>query len=57
MFIQKLEQQSANGSLKNPAIVYNVIKGRGIEKYRSYGYGYGYTEEIDNQKWWKKIFG
>lgn len=56
MFIQKLEQQSANGSLKNTAIVYNGIKGRGIEKYKSYGYGYGYTEDAKNTPWWKRIF-
>jgi capsular exopolysaccharide synthesis family protein len=56
MFVQKLEQQSANGSLKNPAIVYNGIKGRGIEKYGSYGYGYGYTEDARDTRWWKNIF-
>jgi capsular exopolysaccharide synthesis family protein len=56
MFIQKLGQQLANGSLKNPAIVFNGIKGKGIEKYRSYGYGYGYTEDVKGMWWWKRIF-
>lgn len=55
MFVQKLNQQSTNNSLKNPAIVYNGIKGRGIGKY-GYGYGYGYTEDAKDPRWWRRIF-
>ena len=55
MFIQKLEQQNKKNSLKNPAIVYNGIKGKGIGKY-GYGYGYGYTDDDNNKKWWRNIF-
>lgn len=58
VFVQKLEQQHRMNSFKNPAIVYNGIKGKGINKYGyGYGYGYGYTEK-DNSKrrGWRKIF-
>lgn len=55
VFIQKMEQRSTSYSLKNPAIVYNGIKGNGIGKY-AYGYGYGYTDDINNTPWWKQIF-
>lgn len=48
MFLPKLEQFKVNQRLKNPAIVYNGVRGKGIEKY-GYGYGYGYTEE-DNKR-------
>jgi tyrosine-protein kinase Etk/Wzc len=56
MFIQKLEQRSVNGSLKSPAIIYNGIKGKGIGRYGSYGYGYGYTEDAKDTRWWNRIF-
>jgi capsular exopolysaccharide synthesis family protein len=46
IFLQKLEQRDKISSLKNPAIIYNGIRGKGINKYGyGYGYGYGYTEE------------
>ncbi len=45
------------GSLKNPAIIYNGIRGKGVNKYGyGYGYGYGYTEDSENEVWWKRIF-
>ena len=57
--LQKLEQQHKMKSLKNPAIIYNGVRGKGVNKY-GYGYGnsygYGYTEDRDNKKWWRKIF-
>jgi tyrosine-protein kinase Etk/Wzc len=54
IFLQKLNQQSTNNSLNNPAIVYNGIKGRGIGKY-GYGYGYGYTDDTTALPWWRRI--
>jgi capsular exopolysaccharide synthesis family protein len=39
IFLKKLAEKLRTQSLKNPAIVFNGIKGRGINKY---GYGYGY---------------
>lgn len=57
MFIQKLEEQNKKGTLKNPAIVYNGIKIKGIgNNGYGYGYGYGYTDETENRNWWQKIF-
>jgi capsular exopolysaccharide synthesis family protein len=56
IFIQKLQEQYNKGSLKNPAIVYNGIQGKGIAKYGNYGYGYGYTEDVNNGSWWRSIF-
>ncbi len=58
IFIQKLGQQHKLSSLKNPSIVYNGIRGKGVNKYGyGYGYGYGYTEDDSiNGKWWKNIF-
>lgn len=56
MFVQKLEQQrKRNGGLKNPVIVYNGIKGKGIGKY-SYENGYGYTEKDKRRTMWGNIF-
>ena len=56
MFLPKLETYKESGRLKNMAVVYNGVKGKGIGKY-GYGYGYGYTEEGDErQGWWKRIF-
>ena len=52
MFVQKLEQQYKTKSLKNPAIIYNGIKGKGFSKY---GYGYGYGTDMDIQKKGKTI--
>ncbi|MGN6605363.1 MAG: GumC family protein [Ginsengibacter sp.] len=55
VLIQNLERQHKIDALKNPAIVYNGVKGRGVQKY-GYGYGYGYTEENKNMRiWWKKL--
>lgn len=62
IFIKKLEQNKVKGTLKNPAIVFNGIKIRGIGKYgyeygRNYGYGYGYSEDaVKNKKWWQRLF-
>jgi capsular exopolysaccharide synthesis family protein len=55
IFVKKLEQQYRASSLKNPAIVYNGIKGKGFRKY-GYGYGYGYTEEGNDKSNWRNIF-
>ena len=54
VLIQNLERQHKIDALKNPAIVYNGVKGRGVQNYAGYGYGYGYTEE--KQVWWKQLF-
>ena len=53
LFLPKLEQFKEKSSLKNLAIVYNGVRGKGIDKY-GYGYGYGYTD--DKPVWWKRIF-
>lgn len=55
IILKKLEEKLKTKSLKNPAIVYNGIKGKGFGKY-GYGYGYGYTDDETNVKWWKRIF-
>ncbi|MEO6731756.1 MAG: polysaccharide biosynthesis tyrosine autokinase [Ferruginibacter sp.] len=56
IFLQKLEAQHKMKSLKNAAIIYNGVKGKGFGKSGyGYGYGYGYTEEADN-KGWRKFF-
>ncbi len=58
VFVQKLQQQHSMNSLLNPAIVYNGIRGKGINKYGyGYGYGYGYAEkEKSKRRGWRKIF-
>ncbi|MGN6604245.1 MAG: GumC family protein [Ginsengibacter sp.] len=57
VLIQNLERQHKIDALKNPAIIYNGVKGRGIQQYGyGYGYGYGYTEG-KVQVWWKRILG
>lgn len=57
MFLPKLEQFKENGRLKNVAVVYNGVRGKGIGKYGyGYGYGYGYTEEVEQKNWWNRIF-
>lgn len=54
IFLSKLRQYKETGKLKNPTIVYNGVRGKGVAKYGyGYGYGYGYTEE--KMPWWKKI--
>jgi tyrosine-protein kinase Etk/Wzc len=55
IFLQNLAQQNNMKSVKNAAIVYNGVKGKGFTKY-GYGYGYGYTEDDNDLKWWKNIF-
>jgi capsular exopolysaccharide synthesis family protein len=56
IFLRKLEEKLKTKSLKNPAIVFNGIKGKGFGKYGyGYDYGYGYTEEAENEVWWKRI--
>ncbi|MGN6266933.1 MAG: GumC family protein [Ginsengibacter sp.] len=61
LFLKKIAEKLRTKSLKNPAIVYNGIRGKGIGKYGygngyGYGYGYGYTEDDENDGWWKRIF-
>jgi capsular exopolysaccharide synthesis family protein len=57
MFVQKLQQSYSKGTIKNPAIVYNGIRGKGVNKYGyGYGYGYGYTEDDTQQGIWNRIF-
>jgi capsular exopolysaccharide synthesis family protein len=61
MFLKKLGERLSSKSLKNPAIVFNGIKGKGFGKYAyeygyGYGYGYGYIEDVANEVWWKRIF-
>lgn len=55
VFLQNLSEQHKLNSLKNPAIVYNGIRGKGVNKY-GYGNGYGYTDDDNEGKWWKNIF-
>lgn len=55
IFLKKLEEKIRTKSLKNPAIIYNGMKGKGFGKY-GYGYGYGYTEDEKSNGWWKRIF-
>ena len=58
MFLRKIQEIKQNKRLKNPAIVYNGVRGKGIARYgygNGYGYGYGYTEE-KAPVWWKRIF-
>ena len=59
LLLQKLAQQNKMNNLKNPALIYNGIRGKGVQRYgygNGYGYGYGYTIE-DNKKSWKNLFG
>jgi hypothetical protein len=61
LFLKKIGEKLRTQSLKNPAIVYNGIRGKGIGKYGygngyGYGYGYGYTEDEEKEGWWKRIF-
>ena len=59
LLLQKLAQRNRMNNLKNPALIYNGIRGRGVQRYgygNGYGYGYGYTIE-DNKKGWKNLFG
>jgi capsular exopolysaccharide synthesis family protein len=60
IFLNKLEEKLKTNSLKNPAIVFNGIKGKGISKYGygygyGYGKGYGYTDDESNLMWWQRI--
>ena len=51
VLLQKLEEQHKMDNLKNPSIIYNGVRGKGINKYGyGYGYGYGYTEDKDTSK-------
>ena len=57
IFLKKLAQQRKINSLKNLAIIYNGIRGKGVNKYGyGYGYGYGYTEEPATKSW-RNLFG
>ena len=60
LFLKKIAEKLRTQSLKNPAIVYNGIRGKGIAKYgygNGYGYGYGYTEDVQDKSWWRRIIG
>ncbi|HEY8661611.1 MAG TPA: polysaccharide biosynthesis tyrosine autokinase [Hanamia sp.] len=54
VFLQKLTGHHKINSLKNVALIYNGVRGKGFRKY-GYGYGYGYTEDPD-KKSWRNIF-
>jgi Mrp family chromosome partitioning ATPase len=57
IFLKKLAEKLKTRGLKNPAIVFNGIKGKGFGKYGyGYGYGYGYTEDVKSAVWWKRVF-
>jgi capsular exopolysaccharide synthesis family protein len=59
VFLKRLEEKLKTQNLKNPAIVFNGIKGKGFSRYGygyNYGSGYGYTEDAENEVWWKRIF-
>jgi len=52
MFLQKMEEKRKMNSLKNAAIIYNGVKGKGFSKYGyGNGYGYGYTEDSQKRSW------
>jgi tyrosine-protein kinase Etk/Wzc len=52
IMVQKPENLHKLDTLKNPAIVYNGIRGKGVHKYGyGYGYGYGYTEDAAKKSW------
>jgi tyrosine-protein kinase Etk/Wzc len=58
ILLRRLEEQHSMNSLKNSAIIYNGVKGKGFRKYGygyGYGNGYGYTED-NGRKWWKNLF-
>jgi Mrp family chromosome partitioning ATPase len=58
ILLKKLEEKLKTKSLKNPAIVFNGIKRKGIGKYGygyGYGYGYAYAEDAKNEGWVKRI--
>lgn len=56
LMLQKLERLFRTDKLKNPAIIYNGVKGKGLVGNRyGYGYGYGYTEDL--KPWWRKVLG
>jgi capsular exopolysaccharide synthesis family protein len=62
LFLRKIAEKLKTQSLKNPAIVYNGIRGKGIGGYKygygyGYEYGYGYTEDARKEGWWKRFFG
>lgn len=62
IFLIRLAEKLDTQSLKNPAIVFNGIKGKGFSQYGNgyrygYGYGYGYTDDVQEKGWWKRIFG
>jgi tyrosine-protein kinase Etk/Wzc len=55
MILQRLAIQQQMSNLKNPAIIYNGLKGKGFAKYGyGYAYSYGYTE--DNPKGLARFF-
>jgi tyrosine-protein kinase Etk/Wzc len=60
VLLQKLEERHKMNRLKNSAIIYNGVKGKGYKKYGygyGYGNGYGYTDDSNDKKWWQNIFG
>lgn len=60
LFLKKLSEKLRTQSLKNPAIIFNGVKGKGFSKY-GYGYGYGfgngygYTDDVKEKGWWRRI--
>jgi capsular exopolysaccharide synthesis family protein len=56
MMVQRLDEKLKTKGLKNPAIIFNGIREKGVGKYGyGYGYGYGYTED-QKVAWWKQLF-
>jgi tyrosine-protein kinase Etk/Wzc len=52
MILQRLAIQQQMSNLKNPAIIYNGLKGKGFAKYGyGYAYSYGYTQDEDKKPW------
>lgn len=61
--VRRLENFRENDAFKNPVIIYNGVKQKGLRGYGygaygkyGYGYGYGYTDEGPKLPWWKRIF-
>ncbi|HEY5368234.1 MAG TPA: hypothetical protein VIJ75_04515 [Hanamia sp.] len=48
VFLEQFEEKSKTKTIKKLAIVYNGIRGKGVNKY-GYGYGYGYAEDTDKK--------
>jgi tyrosine-protein kinase Etk/Wzc len=56
MLVQKLDNNTSTKSLKNVAIVFNGVKGSGINKYSTgYIYGHGYIDDKKSKQKQKKL--